>query len=138
MACDYVKESKPMLAAFIFDSPDGTGHGIGWATPEYVDKLNELDNAVKQIVSAIDEAGILDESVIIVTSDHGGINKGHGGITLDEMETPFVIAGPGIKKGLCFDDYSMMQYDVASTVLKLLGVEQPQVYVGRPVAPVFE
>lgn len=138
MACEYVKESKPMLAAFIFDSPDGTGHGTGWATPAYVDKLNELDNAVKEIVNAIDEAGIRDESVIIVTADHGGINTGHGGITMDEMETPFVIVGPGIKKGICFDDYSMMQYDVASTILKLLNVEQPQVYVGRPVTPVFE
>lgn len=138
MASAYVKEAKPMLAAFIFDQPDHVGHSIGWATPDYKEVLKREDAYVKQIVDAIKEAGIYDESVIIVTADHGGINTGHGSITLDEMETPFVIAGPGIKKGVCFDDYSMMQYDVASTVLKLLDVEQPQIYVGRPVAPVFE
>ena len=138
MASEYVKEKKPMLAAFIFDQPDHVGHGSGWATPEYNEVLKAQDACVKQIVDAIKEAGIYEESVIIVTADHGGINGGHGGITLNEMETPFVIAGPGIRKGVCFDDYSMMQYDVASTVLKLLDVEQPQIYVGRPVAPVFE
>lgn len=138
MASDYIKESKPMLAAFIFDQPDHVGHTIGWATPEYEEVLKNEDACVKQIVDAIKEAGIYDESVIIVTADHGGINTGHGSISLNEMETPFVICGPGIKKGVCFDDYSMMQYDVASTVLKLLDVEQPQIYVGRPVAPVFE
>lgn len=138
MAAEYIKESKPMLAAFIFDNPDHVGHSSGWASPEYIEVLESEDACVKQIVEAIAEAGILDESVIIVTADHGGINTGHGKITLDEMETPFIIKGPGIRKGVCFDDYSMMQYDVASTVLKLLGVEQPQIYVGRPVAPALE
>ena len=138
MAADYIKESKPMLAAFIFDCPDGVGHSAGWQTPEYVEELEKLDVCVKQIVDAIKEAGIYDESVIIVTSDHGGINTNHGGITLDEMEAPFVISGAGIRKGVCFDDYSMMQYDIASTILKILDVEQPQIYVGRPVEPVFE
>lgn len=138
MASDYVKESKPMFAAFIFDEPDHVGHTIGWATDDYCKVLNREDACVKQIVDAIKEAGIYDESVIIVTADHGGINTGHGSISLDEMETPFIITGPGIKKGLCFDDISMMQYDVASTILKLLGIDQPQVYVGRPVEAVFE
>ena len=54
------------------------------------------------------------------------------------MEAPFVISGAGIRKGVCFDDYSMMQYDIASTILKILDVKQPQIYVGRPVEPVFE
>ena len=138
MASEYILESKPMLAAFIFDQPDHAGHTYGWATPEYIAVLQTLDTCVKQIVDAIKEAGIYDESVIIVTADHGGIRKGHGNITLDEMETPFIITGPGISKGVCFDDWSMMQYDVASTVLKLLDVEQPQIYVGRPVAPALE
>lgn len=32
----------------------------------------------------------------------------------------------------------MMQYDVASTMAELLGVKQPQVWIGRPMIQVFE
>ena len=34
-------------------------------------------------------------------------------VTMQEMETAFIISGKNIKKGLRFDDVSMMQYDVA-------------------------
>lgn len=87
--------------------------------------LSRLDQFVGRIVEATKRAGIYDDAVIIVTSDHGGINKGHGGITLQEMETPFVVSGKGIKKGRKITD-SMMQYDVASTVTDILGLQQPQ------------
>lgn len=133
MASDYILDKKPMLAAFIFDNPDHIGHTIGWESDEYQEMLTRLDNNVKKIVEAIDKAGIRRNSVIIVTADHGGIGTGHGSISLNEMETPFVMTGPGIPCNVCFDDQSMMQYDIASTIAKLLGVEQPQVWTGRPV-----
>lgn len=61
------------------------------------------------------EAGRLDETIFIVTADHGGIDKGHGGNTMEEMEIAFIIAGKGIKSGYNFTE-SMMQYDCASTI----------------------
>ncbi len=136
MATGYVAE-KPVLAAFIFDNPDHIGHESGWCSPEYYDICKKLDGCVEAIVKAIEEAGILDESIIIVTSDHGGIDRHHGGSTINELEAPFVIWGKGIKKGYCFDDISMMQYDIASTMATALGLSQPQPWTGRPM-PVFE
>ncbi len=136
MATGYVAE-KPSLAAFIFDNPDHIGHESGWCSPEYYDICKKLDGCVEAIVKAIEEAGILDESIIIVTSDHGGIDRHHGGSTINELEAPFVIWGKGIKKGYCFDDISMMQYDIASTMATALGLSQPQSWTGRPM-PVFE
>ena len=76
----------------------------GHDTPAYYAKLKELDGYVGRIVDAIKEAGIYDNSIIIVTADHGGINKGHGGKTMQEMETPFIIAGKNVKKGGIFDE----------------------------------
>ena len=61
----------------------------------------------------------------------GGINKGHGGKTMEEMETPFIIAGKNIKKGGAFEE-SMMQFDCASTIASVFNLEQPQVWIGRP------
>lgn len=136
MACEYIKEKKPVLSAICFDNPDHVGHADGHDTQAYYDKLKELDGYVGRILDAIKEAGIYDRSVIILTSDHGGIGKGHGGKTMSEMETPFIIAGKGIRKGGAFEE-SMMQFDCASTVAAIFGLKQPQVWIGRPM-PVFK
>lgn len=136
-AIKYIKEKKPNLLAIIYDKPDGTGHTYGWTSPEYYAMLTHLDNALKKIVKAVEEAGILDNTVFIITSDHGGIDKGHGGKTMDEMERPLIFWGKGIKKGHQITE-STMVYDIASTIAYLLDIEQPQVWVGRPVMSVFE
>lgn len=137
MACEYIMQKKPVLSAFCFDNPDHVGHGDGHDTPAYYAKLRELDGYVGRIVDAIKEAGIYENSIIIVTADHGGINKGHGGKTMEEMETPFIIAGKNIKKGGAFEE-SMMQFDCASTIASVFNLEQPQVWIGRPMTQVFE
>lgn len=89
-----------------------------------------------QCCLAMKEAGIYDNSIIIITSDHGGINKGHGGITMSEMETPFIIAGKGIQRGRKFQE-SMMQFDIAPTIADIFHLDQPQVWVGRSMKQVF-
>lgn len=137
LAVDYIKRAKPNLCAVIFDEPDHVGHGDGHDTPAYYKKLKELDGYVGQIVEAVKEAGILDETIFIVTADHGGIDKGHGGKTMEEMETAFIIAGKGIKSGYNFTE-SMMQYDCASTIAYIFALEQPQVWIGRPMSQLFK
>lgn len=136
-AVQYIKEKKPNLLAVIYDKPDGTGHAHGWTSPEYFSMMTHLDNCLKQIYQAVQDAGIMDETVIIVTSDHGGIDKGHGGKTMDEMQRPIVFYGKGIKKGHEIQESTMI-YDVASTIATLLDVKQPQVWTGRPVDSIFE
>lgn len=135
-AVKYIKEKKPTLAAFIYDSPDDTGHGDGHDTPGYYAKLKELDRQIGEIIQAMKESGIYDNSIIIVTSDHGGIDKGHGSISMMEMETPFIIAGKGIYPGRKFQE-SMMQFDVAPTIADIFYLDPPQVWVGRSMKQVF-
>lgn len=137
-ASQYIKEKHPALVAVCFDNPDHVGHADGHDTPAYYAKLKELDTYVGQIVQAVEEAGMKDNTIFIITADHGGINKGHGGKTMNEMETPFIISGKNIRKGLCFDDISMMQYDVASTIAYIFNLKQPQVWIGRPMKNVFK
>jgi arylsulfatase A-like enzyme len=78
-----------------------------------------------------------DDTIFIVTSDHGGINKGHGGKSLMEIETPFIIAGKGIKKGGLFAR-PMMQFDFAATVAEIFSVETPDVWRAKSMSQVFE
>lgn len=137
MACKYIKEKKTVLAAICFDNPDHVGHAEGHDTPAYYAKLKELDGYIGQIIGALKTAGIYDDTVIILTADHGGINKGHGGKTMKEMETPFIIAGKNIKSFGVFEE-SMMQFDCASTIAAIFGLQQPQVWIGRPMIQVFK
>lgn len=137
LAVNYIKEKKPDLCAVIFAQPDGTGHGIGWDTPEYIRMLTHLDKGLAAIVKAVEDAGIMNETVIMVTSDHGGFNTGHGGITMNEMQTPVVFYGKGIKKGFVIPE-STMVFDIAGTIGYMFGIEQPQVWLARPVTSIFE
>lgn len=135
-AARYIREEKPTLVHICFGEPDHVGHTIGWGTDEYYAKLAEIDSYIGQITNAVKEAGIADRSVIIFTSDHGGFDKGHGGKTMIEMETPFIISGKGINRDHEITE-SMMQFDIAPTIAKILGLSAPQVWIGRPVAGAF-
>lgn len=137
MACKYIADKKPTMTLIVFDNPDHVGHGDGHDTPAYYANIKQLDSYIGRIVDAVKKAGIYDDTIFIITADHGGIEKGHGGKTMMEMETPFIIAGKNIKKGYCFDDISMMQFDCASTVAEIFNLKQPQVWIGRPM-PVFK
>jgi predicted AlkP superfamily pyrophosphatase or phosphodiesterase len=136
MAVRYVAEKKPAFAAIIFDEPDHVGHQDGHDTPEYYATLTRLDGYIGQIIEAVKAAGFYDETIFIVTADHGGINKGHGGKTMLEMETPFIICGKNIRRGLVFDE-SMMQFDIAPTIAAIFELSPPQVWIGRPMNQVF-
>lgn len=135
-AAEYIQRAKPNLVGVIFDNPDHVGHADGHDTPAYYEVLTKLDGYIGQIVQAVKEAGILDDTVFIVTADHGGINKGHGGKTMEEMETAFIISGKNVKKGYNFTQ-SMMQFDVAPTIGWIFNLQQPQVWIGRPMKQVF-
>ena len=54
------------------------------------------------------------------------------------METPFIIAGKGIRKNGGQFEELMMQYDVAATMAYIFALQQPQVWIGRPMTQVFE
>ena len=137
LVTSYIKEKKPLFCSVIFNEPDGVGHSKGWESAEYTEMLAFLDHTLSRIVAAIDEAGIRDESIIILSADHGGINTGHGGKTMKEMQTPLVFQGKGIKKGFQISE-STMVYDVAGTISYIFGVNQPQVWIARPIKTIFE
>lgn len=136
-AVNVIKEEKPTLFAVYFGGLDETGHTYGWYTEKYYDFEKVLDECIAQLVEATKEAGIYDDTIFVLTADHGGIDKGHGGITLEEMLSPFIVYGKGIRKGFQMTD-AMMQYDVAATVAYILGLETPQAWVGRPMLSIFE
>ena len=136
-SAEHIKSVKPDFMAIIYDDPDHVGHSKGHDTAEYYARMEELDGCLAEIIAAIKEAGIYDDSIIIVTSDHGGIGYGHGGQSMMEMETPFIIAGKNIKQGGEFSEV-MLQQDTAHTLAEAFGLKVPQMWSGNSMSQVFE
>lgn len=136
LAAEYLVKEKPELLFVHLDWVDHIGHEKGHKTPEFYAAIEQIDSQIGQIVQAAESADLLKDTVFIITSDHGGIGLGHGGESLDELEIPFIIFGPGIKA-----DHVIKQpvytYDTAATVAYILGFEAHPAWIGRAVRTAF-
>lgn len=131
----YIKEKKPGLACFVWDYPDKTGHSVGWYTPEYMSELSHIDTIIEAVVNSCVEAGIIDKTLFIVTSDHGGHDKTHHQPLISDLETPFVLFGQGVKAQEI--TVPLMQYDVASIIADYLSLDQPVAWRGKTPVDLF-
>ena len=93
MAVKYIKGKTPNLLAVVFDNPDHVGHADGHDTPAYYAKLVELDGYIGQIVEAAKEAGIWDDTVIIISSDHGASGKVTAGRRFRSLKRRLLLPG---------------------------------------------
>lgn len=131
-AIDALRDGAPTLLFVHLDHVDGAGHQHGWHTPPYLRAVELADELIGRIVATVDELGLSERTVFIVTSDHGGLGTGHGGETMDELEIPWIIAGAGIGTGRVLR-VPVSTTDTAATAALLLGLEQPRAWTGTPV-----
>ena len=133
----YIQEKKPDFVAICYDQLDHTGHADGFDVPEYYTTLERIDTFLGRVIEATKKAGMFDDTIFILTGDHGGKDKGHGGKSLLEMEVPFIIAGKNVRQGGEFKEVNM-RFDTAATIAYIFGLEQPQAWIGRPAVHVFK
>jgi predicted AlkP superfamily pyrophosphatase or phosphodiesterase len=134
---DYIKKEKPDFLFSQIDHVDGAGHTFGHMTQEYLNSVTLADSLVGIIMDAVHDAKIDGETVIFVVSDHGGINKGHGGTHLKEVTVPFILSGAGIKKNYLVPAEVYM-YDVAPTIAFALNLNVPNAWRGKAAECAFE
>ena len=95
----------------------------------YDGEIRYVDHLVGEVVSTLEELGIADRTVVIVTSDHGEQLGQHGlydhrGLHESVIYIPLIIWGPGtIEGGKVVEGY-VQQADIAPTILSLLGVPE--------------
>jgi predicted AlkP superfamily pyrophosphatase or phosphodiesterase len=136
-AAAYIVSKKPNLTFIHFPDPDSAGHKSGWGSPQQKEAFKVSDQALGQIVKAIQEAGIADSSVMIISADHGGHDKTHGLDIPDDMHIPWIAWGKGVKKNYTITG-KVTTYDSAATALWLLDVPLPANFDGKPVKEAFE
>ncbi len=135
-AAAYIPQKKPNLCFVHFTDTDDTGHKFGWGSPEQKRAFADVDAALGVVLDAIRKAGIMDDSVIIVTADHGGHRDIHGTKSAEDMTIPWVVWGKGVKKDFKIKK-SVNICDTTATALWLFGLACPDC-AGKPVTSAFE
>ena len=138
-AMEYISANRgDRMFVFLYNlHTDHIGHMHNWMSPEYIQSIEEGDEQVGRVIEFLKNEGLFEDSHLMFITDHGGIGNGHGGTTPEEMTVPWVISGPGIKKGFTIEEPNNT-VNTASTVLRLFGLEQPLCWTGEVPESIFE
>lgn len=96
-AATYLTSSCPDFCFVYFEGTDLAGHKTGWMSREYLDAIENADTALGIILEKLKRNNLADSYIIILHSDHGGINKTHMENTPEVMTVPWIVFGPGVK-----------------------------------------
>ena len=92
-----------------------------------------VDQAIGRILEALDESGMADDTIVMLTSDHGDLLGAHGGMmqkwynAFDEsIRVPLVVAGPDIATRDGGIQLPTSHVDLIPTMLGLAGADTEQ------------
>jgi arylsulfatase A-like enzyme len=69
-----VAEQRPEVLIFWHDDPDKSQHTYGVGHPTSLQAIGEADAHLGEILASLGEAGLRDETLVVVTSDHGYVH----------------------------------------------------------------
>ena len=124
-ALEYLSENDPRLLFLLYGETDHAGHtyGYGPEIPEYVEAMKIEDRYIAEIYETYEEKGLLDTTLFILCTDHGGIGIGHGGDSPQEVYKYLALSGPGVKRNSIMGESK--SHDVAAIAAHALGLERP-------------
>ncbi len=110
--------------------------------PDYVSALYDqeiryLDDGLSRLISALDEAGLAEDTLVLFTGDHGesltehGIYFDHHGLYDCTLHVPFVARWPGRLPAGARISPMVQVSDIAPTILEAAGIAAPAAMEGR-------
>ena len=120
-----LREYRPEVFFVHFPGADGAGHKDGWGTPRQVEALAVIDAQLGKLLAALEELQLRDKTVILISADHGGAGRSHGGDDPRSQHIPWIVSGPGIRPGYDLTQDGRLQVrteDTFATVCYLLGL----------------
>ena len=106
-------------------------------TAGYYGMVAQLDHNIGRVLDTLVERGLADDTLVIVTTDHGEFMGEHqmifkGPFGYDSLlRVPLLMRGPSVPAGHVVDD-PVGTIDIAPTALQAAGVEIPSWMEGRP------
>jgi arylsulfatase A-like enzyme len=108
----------------------------------YDTEVAAVDAAIGRLLTALEGRGLLADSVVVVTADHGEEFKDHGlmghDFTLYEevIRVPLIVVSPRTRAPAVRQEVVGL-VDVAPTLLELVGAAPPATFEGRSFAPLL-
>lgn len=108
----------------------------------YYGLVTELDNHVGRIWSALEQAGQLERTIFVYTSDHGEALGDHGlwlknNLLEPAARVPLVVAGAGIPRGRRVER-AVSHVDLVQTLLEWSGAGPGEALRGSSLAPLMD
>jgi len=118
--------------------------GVSWPLYEY--RLRQVDTSLSFIISALKQFGWYDQTLTVITGDHGealGEHNyvGHGGDLHEPViRIPLIIKPPVYFQTLVGRqiNHPVSNIDIAPTVVDILGIKVPTVWQGKSLLPLFQ
>ncbi|MBR1926724.1 MAG: alkaline phosphatase family protein [Bacteroidales bacterium] len=128
-AVSSIMSDNPTLLFVQFDSVDGAGHGNGYGSERHLAAITAVDALIGNIYDAVKRKGIQDETLFIVSADHGGTPQGsHGGDTEAERYVFLGVAGKTVVEGGQIQEPEVR--DISAISAYALGLDFPQTWTG--------
>ncbi|WP_197231792.1 sulfatase family protein [Novipirellula artificiosorum] len=110
---------------------------------KYIRCIRGNDDNLKRVLGSLEAQGILDDTVVIYTSDQGYWLGQHGLydkrlILESSVRTPFLIRYPRMIMPASVNADLTINIDVAPTLLELAGAEIPPTMQGRSLVPLLK
>ena len=125
----YIQGNDPTLVFVQFDSVDGAGHGSGYGSERHLASITAVDALIGNIYDAVKRKGILDDTLFLVSADHGGTPEGsHGGDTDAERYVFLGVAGKTVVEGGQIQEPEVR--DIAAISAYAFGLDFPETWTG--------
>jgi arylsulfatase A-like enzyme len=101
--------------------------------------IGYLDEQLGRLMGELEREGLLENTVVVITSDHGEAFGDHGlfghtsSVYLDQVSVPLIVLAPGAPAGRVVP-YPVSLRDVPSTVVDQLGFAVAAPFPGRSLA----
>ncbi|RWD29449.1 sulfatase-like hydrolase/transferase [Mesorhizobium sp.] len=121
---------QPREQGFLLRTDDISDETLATAIAHTHGMIQMIDDAVGRLIAALDGAGVLDDTYVLFTADHGELLGDHGLLRKGPppyrqlLQVPLVLSGPGIRAGTSLDALTS-HLDLFATIASLLGLPAP-------------
>jgi predicted AlkP superfamily pyrophosphatase or phosphodiesterase len=140
-ALNFIASNKkdPTMVFLYSVHTDHAGHSHKWMSPQYISAIEEADKAIGDFVTKLKEQDLYEDTHFLLITDHGGIEKGHGGVSLNEMQTPWGITGKKIKNLGVTDGFFSSNKNTSLVIAKIFNLKQiPKSWTGIAPPEIFK
>src|SRR5262249_55717581 len=107
----------------------------------YDGEIRHVDDGVAQLLAALEETGVADDTLVLLTGDHGevmmrnGIFFDHHGLYEENIRVPLILRWPKRPPAGRRVEAFVQQLDFAPTLLRWAGAQPPETMEGRDFGP---